>query len=66
MRSRGRWTGERGLVEAPRLPELVEIYLAQHDGEPETARELRWLLAKPVRYFGSRRRMGLTGLGIWA
>jgi predicted DNA-binding WGR domain protein len=27
---------ERGLVEAPRLRELVEIYLAQHDGEPET------------------------------
>lgn len=27
---------ERGLVEAPRVRELVNVYLAQHDGEPET------------------------------
>jgi hypothetical protein len=46
---------ERGLVEAPRLRELVEIYLAQHDGEPETVEKLRWLLAKGVRAFGHRR-----------
>ena len=27
---------EQGLVEAPRLSELVDVYLAQYDGEPET------------------------------
>jgi hypothetical protein len=37
---------ERGLVEAPRLSELVEVYLAQHGGEPETVEKLRWLLGK--------------------
>jgi hypothetical protein len=46
---------ERGLVEAPPLRELVEIYLAQHDGEPETVAKLRWLLAKAVGSFGHRR-----------
>jgi integrase len=46
---------EQGLVEAPKLSELVEIYLSQHDGEPETVAKLRWLLAKAVRYFGHRR-----------
>lgn len=43
---------EQGLVEAPRLREFVEVYLAQHDGEPETVEKLRWLLAKAVRAFG--------------
>jgi hypothetical protein len=28
--------GERGLVEPPTLAEFVEVYLAQHEGEPET------------------------------
>jgi integrase len=37
------------------LRELVEIYLAQHDGEPETVAKLRWLLAKAVGTFGHRR-----------
>jgi hypothetical protein len=37
------------------LRELVEIYLAQHDGEPETVEKLRWLLAKAVGPFGHRR-----------
>src|ERR671918_2944833 len=46
---------EQGLVEAPRLRELVDVYLAQHDGEPETIEKLRWLLAKAVRSFGHRR-----------
>lgn len=46
---------EQGLVEAPRLRDLVDIYLAQHDGEPETVEKLRWLLAKAVRSFGHRR-----------
>jgi integrase len=46
---------ERGLVKAPPLSEFVEIYLAQHDGEPETVAKLRWLLAKAVRSFGDRR-----------
>lgn len=39
---------ERGLVEAPRLREFVELYLAQHDGEPETVEKLRWA-AREVR-----------------
>jgi hypothetical protein len=46
---------EQGLVEAPTLSELVDVYLAQHDGEPETVAKLRWLLAKAVRSFGCRR-----------
>ena len=46
---------EQGLTEAPTLAELVELYLAQHDGEPETTEKLRWLLAKSVRVFGERR-----------
>ena len=46
---------EHGLVEAPRLRELVDVYLAQHDGEQETLDKLRWLLAKAVRAFGHRR-----------
>jgi hypothetical protein len=37
---------EQGLVQAPRLSELVDAYLAQHDGEPETVEKLRWLLTK--------------------
>lgn len=46
---------EQGLVEAPRLRDLVDVYLAQHDGEPETVEKLRWLLAKAERSFGHRR-----------
>lgn len=46
---------EQGLVEAPTLRELVEVYLAQHGGEPETVEKLRWLLAKAVRSRGHRR-----------
>jgi integrase len=46
---------ERGLVEPPRLRELVDVYLAQHAGEPETVEKLRWLLAKAVNSFGYRR-----------
>jgi integrase len=46
---------EQGLVESPTLAEFVDIYLAQHEGEPETTEKLRWLLAKAVRVFGERR-----------
>ena len=46
---------EQGLVKAPTLRELVGVYLAQHDGEPETVEKLRWLLAKAVSSFGHRR-----------
>jgi integrase len=46
---------EQGLVEAPTLSEVVDLYLAQHGGEPETVAKLRWLLAKAVRAFGHRR-----------
>jgi hypothetical protein len=46
---------ERGLVETPTLREFVDVYLAQHGGEPETVDKLRWLLAKAVREFGDRR-----------
>ena len=45
---------EQGLVESPTLAELVDIYLAQHEGEPETTEKLRWLLAKAVLVFGER------------
>jgi hypothetical protein len=33
----------------------VDVYLAQHDGEPETVEKLRWLLAKALSAFGDRR-----------
>jgi integrase len=46
---------EQGLVESPTLAEFVDIYLAQHEGEPETTEKLCWLLAKAVRVFGDRR-----------
>jgi hypothetical protein len=46
---------EQGLVETPTLREFVDVYLAQHGGEPETVEKLRWLLAKAVREFGDRR-----------
>src|SRR6266540_3810673 len=46
---------ERGLVEAPPLRELVDVDLAQHNGEPETVEKLRWLLGKAVGTFGHRR-----------
>jgi integrase len=46
---------ERGCGSALTLGELVDEYLAQHDGEPETIEKLRWLLTKPVKVFGTRR-----------
>jgi integrase len=46
---------EQGLIEAPTLSDLVDLYLAQHCGEPETVAKLRWLLTKAVRAFGQRR-----------
>jgi integrase len=45
---------EQGLVESPTLAEFVEVYLAQHEGEPETTEKLRWLLQKAVRTFGEQ------------
>ncbi len=54
-RALGQLRREQGLVEAPRLRELVDLYLAQHGGEPETVAKLRWLLTKAVRAFGHRR-----------
>jgi hypothetical protein len=54
-RALARLRREQGLVEAPKLRELVDVYLAPHDGEPETVEKLRWLLAKAVRSFGHRR-----------
>ena len=43
---------EHGLAETPTLSELVAIYLAQHDTEPETIDKLRWLLSKATAAFG--------------
>ncbi|HEX6460350.1 MAG TPA: site-specific integrase [Thermoleophilaceae bacterium] len=45
---------EQGLVESPTLAEFVDVYVAQHEGEPETIEKLRWLLAKAVRVFGEQ------------
>jgi hypothetical protein len=50
-----RLRGERGCGSALTLCELVDEYMAQHDGGPETVEKLRWLLAKPVKVFGARR-----------
>jgi integrase len=46
---------ERGCGTALTLAELVDEYLAQHDGEPETIEKLAWLLTKAVKAFGTRR-----------
>ncbi len=46
---------ERGCGTALTLAELVDEYLAQHDGEPETIEKLRWLLTKAVKAFGTHR-----------
>ncbi|MGH2884371.1 MAG: tyrosine-type recombinase/integrase [Solirubrobacteraceae bacterium] len=54
-RARERIRRERGLVETPTLREFVDVYLAQHGGEPETVEKLGWLLAKSVAVFGDRR-----------
>src|SRR5438034_142589 len=45
---------DRGCGTALTLAELVDEYLAQHDGEPETIEKLRWLLTKPVKAFVAR------------
>ena len=57
---------EQGLVESPTLAEFVGLYLAQHEGEPETVEKLRWLLAKAVRAFGERRLSELRSSAIAA
>jgi integrase len=44
---------ERGLAETPTLSQFVEVYLAQHDAEPETTAKLRWLLSKATAAFGA-------------
>src|SRR5207244_7462992 len=46
---------ERGCGSALTLAELVDEYLAQHDGEPETIEKLGWLLTKAVKAFGTHR-----------
>ena len=38
--------------DAPTLSELVDLYLAQHQAEPETLDKLAWLLSKATRRFG--------------
>ena len=43
---------EQGLIETPTLSEFVELYLAQHDAEPETINKLRWVLGKATAEFG--------------
>ena len=45
---------EQGLAHTPTLSELVDMYLAQHDVEPETLEKLGWLLSKATRSFGER------------
>jgi integrase len=57
---------EQGLVESPTLAAFVGLYLAQHEGEPETVEKLRWLLAKAVRAFGERRLSELRSSAIAA
>ncbi len=47
--------GDRPTHQPRTLGELVDEYLAQHDGAPETIEKLRWLLTKPVKVFGVRR-----------
>jgi len=42
------------------LAELVDVYLAQHDVQPVTIEQLRWLLSKATAAFGDRRIGELT------
>lgn len=58
---------EQGLVEAPRLCELVDFYLSQHSGEPETVAKLEWLLGKAVGVFGHQRinRLRPAAIAAW-
>jgi integrase len=45
---------ERRVSSSLTLPQLVEVYLAQHDVEQVTIEKLRWLLGKAVAVFGDR------------
>lgn len=58
---------EQGLVETPTLAEFVDVYLSQHEGEPETIEKLRWLLGKAVSAFGERRigRLRSPAIAAW-
>src|SRR5919106_1099046 len=38
---------EQGLVEAPKLRELVDVYLAQHEGEPKRSRSCAGCSRRP-------------------
>ena len=42
-----RFRREQGLVEAPRLRELVDVYLAQHEGEPKRSRSCAGCSRRP-------------------
>lgn len=57
---------EHGLVHTPTLSELVEMYLAQHDTEPETIEKLRWLLGKATARFRELRISELASVEIAA
>ena len=39
------------MIETPTPPELVDMYLAQHDAQPERTANLRWLLHKATHRF---------------
>ena len=40
--------------DTPTLTELVDVYLAQHEAEPETLEKLAYLLGKTTRAFGQQ------------
>jgi hypothetical protein len=44
---------EQGLVESPTLAEFVDVYLAQHEGEPETTESFGGCSARLCAYSAS-------------
>jgi integrase len=51
-RALGRLRRRQALGETPTFAELVDLYLSQHEVEPETLEKLAWLLTKASRTFG--------------
>ncbi|MHB1571325.1 MAG: hypothetical protein ACYCXW_05870 [Solirubrobacteraceae bacterium] len=55
-----RFRQEQGLIETPTLGKLVDMYLAQHDTQPDTTEKLRWLLSKATARFASARSVSFS------
>ena len=54
QRALGRVRHQQARGDTPTLTELVDVYLAQHEAEPETLEKLAYLLGKATRAFGQQ------------